>query len=694
MTITTARVVLIGVTMTMIAVFASGVFDVAVPLLLLAAVIPCAVALAMVGRQGRLRFAAALGAVVGSVLLVVLLEGGSLSDVADAFVAGPRRLLSTDWPSPVRPDLVGTMAVLVSTLTALSCELASRPRLHLLPLAPAAVGYAVITALAAPLIRPWWLLAFLVACAAFALLHPGGTLAHRLTFLRGERRLAPMLGLTLGLTAVLSVPLAFSARADPRDNEPPEQTASILDPIEATLALRQIDPPIPVHSIETESAIIPTHWRTAALDRYTGRRWSPELTLRPIGRTLGAADGDTIDYTVRFIDDSIDLLPLPGAPLRVDTLVDTDPERTIVRVVDVEAGDDVEVRAALPSTSSRIAEGPLGNRQIDETVAGLTDLAETTAGDGTLREQLDEIERTMREEYLLQPDVPGGGLQQRLIERFLQEKRGNEEQFATGFVLLVRSLGIDARVATGFVIEPDATSTAQVLQSDDAAIWPEVLINGEWVAYDPVPEDVYRPATPEPEIRRTQTPAAPQPPIDPPPDPGVDDEDDDELDEDEAAPSGGGLPAWAVAVGAGVGVIVLPIALVVLAILAVKRRRRRRRLRAAAAGDRVRGAWATATDGLVDAGVALRSSRTDQEIAAAGHAAARGASSDLSRLAALSSAVSYGSPERTDQMADDAVVCLGVIEDALVDGRTRWQRIRWRLSLRSLRKRSASPVTA
>ena len=695
MTIPQARVLLVGVAMSLLAIFAGGIFDVVVWTLLIAAIVPCATAAAVMGRRTLLRVGVLALSIILSVVLVVVLDGGGLSDIVDAFTAGPRRLLSTDWPSPVRPDLLGTVAAMIALLTAIAAALASSSRLHLLPMLPGTIGLLLVTALSAPLIRPAWLAVFLVAGAGFALLHPGDTLGERLTLLRGERRLLPMLVLALGATAVLSIPVALDARADPRQNEPPEQTDALLDPIEATLALRAIDPPIPVHGIETDAPLVPTHWRTAALDRYNGRRWSPALTLRPIGRTLGPARGSTIDYSVSFLDDSIELLPLPGPPVRVDALVETDPDRTIVRVTDPpEAGEEVEVTAEMPPTEAELAIGRVGVRPVDDTVVGLAELARRLAGDGTDREQLDELERTMREDFLLDPDVSGGGLQQRLMNLFLREtQRGNEEQFATGFVLLARALGADARVATGFMTESDATTGAEVLASDDAAIWPEVLIDDEWVAFDPLPEEIYAPSSPEPEIPQSQTPAAPQPPVEPPPDPATDSDTQSDQDDEEEVTVQSGWAPWVVRIAAGATAVLLPIVLAVLVIVVWKARRRRRRLTASAATDRVRGAWATATDGLVDAGVVLRPSRTDREIATAGRGVARGAGSELDRLATMSSAASYGTPRDADAMAGEAVVCLTVIESALTDERTRWQRIRWRLSLRSLRRRTASPVT-
>ena len=80
----------------------------------------------------------------------------------------------------------------------------------------------------------------------------------------------------------------------------------------------------------------------------------------------------------------------------------------------------------------------------------------TSAATGTVVERLETIEATMRDDFSLDPGAPGGGMQLALIQRFLTEtRRGNAEQFATAFVLLARSLGVNARVATGFEVPAD-----------------------------------------------------------------------------------------------------------------------------------------------------------------------------------------------------------------------------------------------
>ena len=108
----------------------------------------------------------------------------------------------------------------------------------------------------------------------------------------------------------------------------------------------------------------------------------------------------------------------------------------------------------------------------------------------------------------------------------------------------------------------------------------------------------------------------------------------------------------------------------------------------------MRGAWASATDALVDGGLSIDGADTDLEIAGAGTSVA-GASVrwELRRLATLSSAATFGDPSGLDQSAADAAIYLGAVETAIGEERSRWQRLRWRLSLRSLRSSTRSPVT-
>ncbi len=701
------RIAVIGIGFVVVGAAAAGIFDRREWTLVVAALIPAMAALVLVGRHVMIRLTAAAGSVVlAAALAVGVGGGGTAGNVVGAFTSGVQGLLSTDWPSPDQPELLGTIAAGIATACAVSAELTRWRRFHLTPLLPMLIAYVAVVALSAPLGTRWiWLIALTGVATVLALLRNDGTLRDRLVLLRGERRLLPLLLIATTVVLVAAVPLSLGTRADPRRNDPAQQTAPLIDPIQSALALRGLDPPIDLHVITTtDQTALPVRWRTAALTNFDGRRWSPNLTLRPIGSTLGPATGPTITADVSFLDGNVSLVPLPGSPVEVDTPIETDADRSVVRLVDRPTpGDVVRVVANVPATTSDAAEVGISPRVVDESTSGLTQLAEGLAGAGSELERLSRLESTMRDDFVLDSQVQGGGLQQALIDRFLRDtQRGTSEQFATAFVLLARSLGIEARVATGFVADGDGdvpiTLTAPgeplVLSSSDAEIWPEVRLNdGRWLAFDPVPPQESTDGAPRPPEPQVQTPAAPQPPIAPPP------ESDSETSPSDEVTDTTGQGALSAAIklvirgGVALSAIALPFLIAAAIILGVKHRRRRHRLRAADAKVRIRGAWASATDALVDAGMNIETSTTDAEIAGDGAPLAPDATRELERLALMSSAATFGTPRHPDLLAQDAERCLDSIEGSLASERTRWQRLRWRLSLRSLRSSTRSPVT-
>lgn len=698
------RIGLIAVGFAIVGVAAGGIFDRYDWTMVVAPLLPAAVAAIVVGRSSATRAGGAIASVLLATAVTVVVAGGTPGDVVRAFTSGLQGLLSTDWPSPPRADLLGTIAAALASACAVSAEVTSRRRFHLLGLLPLVLASLGVVALSAPLGVTWWSLVGIgTVSIAFALLRNDGSLADRLVLLRGERRLVPLIASATMLASLAAIALSLGVRADPRRNDPAQQTAPLLDPIEATLALQNLDPPIELHVVTSnDDSPLPVRWRTAALSSYDGRRWSPNLTLRPIGSTLGPATGPTIDADVSFLDDNLTLVPLPGSPVEVAASVETDGDRTVVRLADRPSpGDVVGVVANAPDTPSEATAIGVAPRLVDESTSGLTQLAEGLAGGGSDLERLSRLETTMREDFVLDSDVAGGGLEQALIDRFLRDtQRGTREQFATSFVLLARSLGIEARVATGFVADGDDGITLApagdpvVLASGDAEVWPEVqLVDGSWIAYEPVPAEEAAGGAPPPPEPQVQTPAAPQPPIAPPP------ESDNEsaTPDDETAPASdralSAVLGWALRGSLAVAIVALPFLLAAALIAGLKYRRRKRRLRTPDPVGRIRGAWASATDALVDAGLDIVASASDSEISGHGAPFVPDASPELRRLATMSSAATFGSPRHPDLIAQEAVSCLGSVERAVIADKTRWQRLRWRLSLRSLRPATRSPVS-
>ena len=130
------------------------------------------------------------------------------------------------------------------------------------------------------------------------------------------------------------------------------------------------------------------------------------------------------------------------------------------------------------------------------------------------------------------------------------------------------------------------------------------MADGTWVAFDPVPaEESTDPTPPDPEPQ-VQTPAAPQPPVAEPPE-----SDTETSNDDDAGRRGrlgraldGGTVGRRESTVVG-GVVLLPAIAAVGVVLGIKYRRRRRRQRDQDPAVRIRGAWASATDVLVDAGM-------------------------------------------------------------------------------------------
>lgn len=707
------RILLAGIGGLLLVIVAGGVFDRVEWSLVVGPPVVTIVAWALRGRARRWRLLGAIGAMASSATVAVVSSHGSAMDLLRGVVDGPRQLITTEWPSPVVPSVLVTTALIVVIATATAADLAGRPRWHLAPLAPLLVGFVVLLALGAPVRPPSGVLAaFGVLAAALALIAPGDAVPNRFSMLLGDRTVA-IVAVALVATGVgTSTIFTSTSRSDPRQIEPADVSATLLDPIEATAALRAAETPIPLFEVVDRSALVaraaPTRWRLAALDKYDGQRWVPVVTLRPIGERLGLAppvDPGTappLTYDLTFLTDDIDLVPFPGRPLMIDAPVETDVNRVVVRLLDRPiANMTVRAESEIAPTLGTTTTTSFASRPVDDIAGSFADRARDLAGDSDVVEQkLRQIEATMHDEWTLDADAPGGGQQLALIERFVTDtQRGTREQFVTAFVLLARALGVDARVATGFQVPPEDLQVSPenvgsplVIDSTHAAAWPEVrLADGRWIAFDPVPvfeNSIDDEPTSPPEA---QSPAAAQPPTQPPSDESSDDDDKEVVLE----PSRGRWERIGIVVlrvGAVTSVALLPLILAIAAILALKWRRRRERLRLPDPARRVRGAWANASDSLIDAGLTVAPAWTDDHIALAAAPLAPAVPHELRRLAAMASEVTFGPTDGAERFVDDATTTSRLIDKAIRADRTRWQRLRWRLSLRSLRRRSRSPI--
>jgi len=124
----------------------------------------------------------------------------------------------------------------------------------------------------------------------------------------------------------------------------------------------------------------------------------------------------------------------------------------------------------------------------------------------------------------------------------------------------------------------------------------------------------------------------------------------------------------------GIAILLAPF----LVILAAKVRRRRLRMRAPTTIDRISGGWQEFEDAILDHGLSPRSSSTRSEVAAI----AGGIQSRV--LAAAVDRAIFSPDEPAPVDAERVWRAVDELQDSLDHGLSRWQRIRARISLRSL----------
>jgi transglutaminase-like putative cysteine protease len=130
----------------------------------------------------------------------------------------------------------------------------------------------------------------------------------------------------------------------------------------------------------------------------------------------------------------------------------------------------------LPALDSRIAE--LGRRFADNATG---DLARARA-----------IERHLRSDFGYALELPDREVADPLAHFLFVRRKGHCEYFASSMAVMLRSLGIPARLATGFqsgVYNP--VSSLWLVRASDAHSWVEAWIPGHgWATFDPTPADV------------------------------------------------------------------------------------------------------------------------------------------------------------------------------------------------------------
>jgi transglutaminase-like putative cysteine protease len=627
-------------------------------------------------------------AFVGSCVAVAYLADGSLSSFGRGLVDGPRQVITTAWPSPRFATIFVALGALIFLGSAIATDLAMRVRWRASAIAPLVITMVAMIAVGAP-DGPQWQAVLCAAVASFVLLWIG--LDDRVANVRSGFLVAIALGLA-ALIASLGVGVAVADRANPRRGEPADSQLALIDPLADVNAQKQSVDSLPLYEIESPDLAEMHLWRTASLDLYNGESWSTSGRLTPVGNRVDEPTGApkvTVKVTAMRADTL--LWVSPGRVLRSTSSVESDAERRVISIIGSRRPAStvftVEPLAEFDPTTA----GTVATVQPTDIENSYLSLAQKMAGSGTVAQKVANIAATLHDgkTYTLNNEAPGG-VQQNLVDRFLlTSKIGNLEQFVTGFVLLARSLGVDARIATGY--EVHTTAKSDTITTNEAIAWAEVRVASGWVSLDVVPESSRLVTPPETAAGQPETPPAAQPL-----DPAVVDQADPNKPVEAPLPPAtahgwSAVRVWVLRGGLFTGLLLWPVVLFAV-IVTWKKVRRRRGLKAADPARRVSTAWTLATDALVDAGATLQASDTNAQLVEAGVRAQPAASAPLGRLQRHADAVTFASAACDPQRAVDAVDQLKLVESSIRNSSSRWWRWKWWLSIRSLRRSTQSPL--
>jgi transglutaminase-like putative cysteine protease len=313
--------------------------------------------------------------------------------------------------------------------------------------------------------------------------------------------------------------LVHRSTAGTGDTGPRDSRSTLSNSPMSTLEQRlHVDPNQPVMTVRPQVLLGNLRLRYAALEAFNGVAFDVPGDGEPHEISAGAdaqavnrhLPGPPAGLTITRVAASISVnptfkepfLPLPGIPTSISGLTGDwrlDEEAGTVfanhttaagATYQVVAADPNPTRAQLTATGTVPADLAYDTRLPADLDPRIRQLAATiAAGQTTAFDEVQAIQDFFRG-GLFRYDLNGAPTDPATaLSTFLFGSRtGYCEQFASAMAVLVRELGIPARVAVGFVdgtAEPDGSI---LIKNGDAHAWPEVWLPGTgWVAFEPTP---------------------------------------------------------------------------------------------------------------------------------------------------------------------------------------------------------------
>jgi transglutaminase-like putative cysteine protease len=271
--------------------------------------------------------------------------------------------------------------------------------------------------------------------------------------------------------------------------------------------IKQSSAPV-MHVFSQGDGFLAVRWRGAALTHFDGKRWfnlpAAEERLRPEGRRVLLLEGPPrpgrrVEYEVRLSDIASNVLFVAGTPesMIIDVPVVSRSASGTLHVPRLNgAGLRYAVSSLLDEETSVSAQLLPGARvealalpPLDERIPRLA--LDMTAGLATPDERARALERRLRHDYGYTLELLPAPVADPLASFLFARKKGHCEYFASAMAVMLRTLGIPARVVTGFLGGVYNPMTGwQVVRASDAHSWVEAwLPRRGWVTFDPTPPD-------------------------------------------------------------------------------------------------------------------------------------------------------------------------------------------------------------
>jgi len=297
-----------------------------------------------------------------------------------------------------------------------------------------------------------------------------------------------------------------SGTAPNRFDRGPDNALSVQETLDMTSRPRLTDA-----VVMTVSSPVETFWRTTTYDVWDGSTWTrrdggvvrpvpPDGIVTASADDLAAVSGQPSSQVFRLQSRFANVLPAATSvvSVRSSTPLYQQDDGSLISPEALGKGAVYRVESRQADvTAAKLAanQGPVPDdilvryARLPRTTQRVRDLAQSVAGDaGTQFAKVKALEDWMGKHLTYSLDAPLSPSGVDVVDDFLfRSKEGWCEQIASSLVVMLRQVGVPARLATGYAPgEWDASAGRFVVRERDAHAWAEVWFPDiGWVPFDP-----------------------------------------------------------------------------------------------------------------------------------------------------------------------------------------------------------------